>query len=419
MNELAEKLNEKLSAPIMFLSGQRHLKAIKMAIIGAMPLLTVLGTFLLIISLGMRFNSGLIQDNKAVLVLPYFLFNAILFIYISYGIGSELSISYGLDGKKVGFISIFSSFLILYVKYINFGQTNIRIYEYLFLSYFPTIIISIISVELYRLFSKISLKKLNLKEVPVAAIEYLDGIISIFFVVMIITIFANLISVNWITPISNILTIVMNFIGSYLGMVLIVVITCLFWILGIHGVAVIGTLIRPFWFQMIFLNAFAQINGFACPYIANEIFYQWFIWVGGSGCTIGLVLLMRYLSKSSHLKDIGKSTFISSLFNINEGVIFGTPISCNKDIMIPFLIAPLISGTVGWFAMNSGLVNAPFILVPWVLPAPIGAFISTGGDISAIILCAIQIIISVIVYYPFFKSYDNKLFCEENKKCVS
>ena len=236
---------------------------------------------------------------------------------------------------------------------------------------------------------------------------------------MIITIFANLISVNWITPISNILTIVMNFIGSYLGMVLIVVITCLFWILGIHGVAVIGTLIRPFWFQMIFLNAFAQINGFACPYIANEIFYQWFIWVGGSGCTIGLVLLMRYLSKSSHLKDIGKSTFISSLFNINEGVIFGTPISCNKDIMIPFLIAPLISGTVGWFAMNSGLVNAPFILVPWVLPAPIGAFISTGGDISAIILCAIQIIISVIVYYPFFKSYDNKLFCEENKKCVS
>ena len=76
-------------------------------------------------------------------------------------------------------------------------------------------------------------------------------------------------------------------------MVLIVVITCLFWILGIHGVAVIGTLIRPFWFQMIFLNAFAQINGFTCPYIANEIFYQWFVWVGGSGCMIGLVLLMR------------------------------------------------------------------------------------------------------------------------------
>ena len=88
-------------------------------------------------------------------------------------------------------------------------------------------------------------------------------------------------------------------------------------------------------------------------------------------------------------------------------------------MMIPFLIAPLISGTVAWFAMNSGLVNAPFILVPWVLPAPIGAFVSTGGDISAIILCAIQIIISVIVYYPFFKSYDNRIFYEENKTCVS
>ena len=51
--------------------------------------------------------------------------------------------------------------------------------------------------------------------------------------------------------------------------------------------------------------------------------------------------------------------------------------------------------------MNSGLVNAPFILVPWIFSALIGAFVSTGGDISAIILCAIQIIISVIVYYPF------------------
>ena len=118
MNELAEKLNEKLSTPIMFLSGQRHLKAIKMAIIGAMPLLTVLGTFLLIASLGMRFNSGFIQDNKVALVLPYFLFNAILFIYISYGIGSELSISYGLDGKKSWiYIHFFYHFNFVYSIY--------------------------------------------------------------------------------------------------------------------------------------------------------------------------------------------------------------------------------------------------------------------------------------------------------------
>ena len=415
MNELAEKLNEKLSNPIMFLSGQRHLKAIKMAIIGAMPLLTVLGTFVFIVSLGMEFNISFIQNNKEVLVIPYFLFNAILFIYISYGIGSELSGSYGIDGKKVGFITTFSTILILWSQYINFAENTMNIYEYLFLSYFPTIIISIIAVEVYRLCSKITLRKLNFKEVPVAAIEYLDGIIGIFIVVIIMTILANLVSVNWIVPISNILAPVMKFIGSYFGMTLILISSCLFWILGIHGVAIIGVLVRPFWFQMIFLNTFAKINGFTSPYIVNEMFYQWFVWIGGSGCTIGLVFLMRYLSKSNYLKSIGKSTFISSLFNINEGVIFGTPIACNKTMMIPFLIAPFISGTVAWFAMNSGLVNAPFILVPWVLPTPIGAFISTGGDISAIILCAVQIIISVIVYYPFFKSYDNKLFCEENE----
>lgn len=415
MNEFAEKLNEKLSSPIMFLSSQRHLKAMKMAIIGAMPLLTVIGTFLLIASLGMEFNISFIESNREVFLVPYLLFNAILFIYVSYGVGTELSASYGLNEKKGGIISTFSTILILYIQYIKFSDISINIYEYFVLAYFPTFIISIISVELYRLFSKISLKKFNFKDVPVAAIEYLDGIVSIFLVVITITILANLVSFNWITPISKISIILMNFIGSYFGMILIVVITCLFWILGIHGVAVIGTLMRPFWFQMIFLNTFAKINGFTTPYIANEIFYQWFVWIGGSGCTIGLVFLMRYLSKSNHLKEMGKSTLISSFFNINEGVIFGTPIACNKRMMIPFLIAPLLSGTIAWFAMNSGLINSPFILVPWVIPAPIGAFVSTGGDLSAILLCVVQVIISVIVYYPFFKSYDNELFCEENK----
>lgn len=48
-------------------------------------------------------------------------------------------------------------------------------------------------------------------------------------------------------------------------------------------------------------------------------------------------------------------------------------------------------------------------MVPWTLPAPIGAYLSTGGDWRAVVLVIINIAISVVIYLPFFKMYDRKM----------
>lgn len=54
---------------------------------------------------------------------------------------------------------------------------------------------------------------------------------------------------------------------------------------------------------------------------------------------------------------------------------------------------------------------------PWTLPAPIGAFLTTGGDWRAIVLCLVNILISTAIYYPFMRMYDRdqlrKEQCEE------
>ena len=47
------------------------------------------------------------------------------------------------------------------------------------------------------------------------------------------------------------------------------------------------------------------------------------------------------------------------------------------------------------------------------MPGPIGAYLATGGDWRAIVLSIICILISMLIYYPFMKMYDNKLFKEE------
>lgn len=50
--------------------------------------------------------------------------------------------------------------------------------------------------------------------------------------------------------------------------------------------------------------------------------------------------------------------------------------------------------------------------VPWTLPAPLYAFLSTM-DYKAIIVWVILFIINVIIFVPFMKSYDKQMNLEE------
>ena len=76
-----------------------------------------------------------------------------------------------------------------------------------------------------------------------------------------------------------------------------------------------------------------------------EAFWTFFIVVGGSGATMGLVFC--YLrSRSAHLRSIGRLSVVPSLFNINEPVIFGTPIVMNPVFFIPFLLAPMVNAVL-------------------------------------------------------------------------
>ncbi|MEM5769903.1 MAG: PTS transporter subunit EIIC, partial [Bacillota bacterium] len=134
----------------------------------------------------------------------------------------------------------------------------------------------------------------------------------------------------------------------------------------------------------------------------------WFVWIGGSGASLSLVLLMLF-SKAPYLRSISRVTLLPGICNINEPVVFGVPVMLNPLLFVPFVCAPLIIGTLSYFVMQVGLVTKPFLLVPWTLPAPVGAYLATGGDWRAIILVLVNILIVAALYYPFLKAYERKL----------
>ncbi len=168
-------------------------------------------------------------------------------------------------------------------------------------------------------------------------------------------------------------------------------------------------MLQMFWLTNLGMNQQALARGAPLPHIFMEAFWTFFIVVGGSGATMGLVFC--YLrSRSAHLRSIGRLSVVPSLFNINEPVIFGTPIVMNPVFFIPFLLAPMVNAVLAQAAMKLDLIGRVISVVPWT--APIGGA-GAGLGFPAAILVIVLACVSAIIYFPFFKVYEKQLLAQE------
>ncbi|MCI9093304.1 MAG: PTS transporter subunit EIIC [Coprobacillus sp.] len=138
------------------------------------------------------------------------------------------------------------------------------------------------------------------------------------------------------------------------------------------------------------------------------------IWAGGTGATIGLMILMSFVAKSQYFKTLGRMSIGPGIFNINEPIIFGTPICFNPIFLFPFVILPGILAGSTILLMEAGIIAMPTVsMVPWTTPPILIGFLMTSGALSTTIWSALIIVISVAVYYPFFKVADKQQYEKE------
>ena len=84
--------------------------------------------------------------------------------------------------------------------------------------------------------------------------------------------------------------------------------------------------------------------------------------------------------------------------------------------MIPFILAPVSVVTVSYWAMKLGLVaKLVGVAVPWTTPPILGGFLATGNKLSGAVLQAFNMVLTFVIYYPFFKLLDNQKLKEENE----
>lgn len=443
-DKITEFMDTKLSTPMAKLAEQRHLRAIRDGIIATLPIIVVASMFLVIAFLpnSMPKEWGItqfIQANQAKILLPYRVSMYIMTLYAVFGIGFSLASSYDLDGLSGGILAELAYLLTIIPKAIPAASAEVKaladtsepLKNYLAslpsgfvlpmsnlgsAGMFIGILSAFVAVEVYRFTQKSGFKISMPPQVPASVARSFEALTPTVIVLLFVSTITMFIGVDVHKIVGSIVAPLVQATDSIFSVIVVIFLSQFFWSFGIHGWSIVGSLARPLWLVLLEENTTAFGNGSAIPNIAAEPFYQWFVMIGGSGATIGLAILLIWRSKSAYGKSLGKTAFIPAVCNINEPLIFGTPIVLNPQLIIPFILAPLANGVVTWIAMSAGLVNKVVASAPWTLPGPIGAFLATGSDWRAIVLNVVLILLSILIYYPFFAMYDKSLLAQDQEQ---
>ncbi|WP_297434096.1 PTS cellobiose transporter subunit IIC [uncultured Cetobacterium sp.] len=205
--------------------------------------------------------------------------------------------------------------------------------------------------------------------------------------------------------------------GTYLGVMTIILLIQLFWLAGLHGTVIVLGVLSPVLGIMGDQNRLAFQAGEEIPHILGGPFFDLYVTIGGSGGTFALALIILLVAKSQQLKEIGKLSIGATFFNINEPIIFGLPIIMNPYLMIPFLLTPLVTGSIAYFLIVTGFIaKLPGISIPWTTPPVINGYIASNGSLSIALLQIVLVFIGGAIYYPFIKIYDNEKLKEEKEQ---
>ena len=439
MNKLFEFLEKYLMGPMGKVSTWRPVRAIVAAGMASIPFTIVGSAFLVLSVIPQAFNLQFIVDLwansfdkiQALYLLAYKCTMGILSLYFAIVIGYEYTKIYveeeglNLNPLNGGLLAVFAYFLTIpeltYSKGVISavtGKTTIggwtvggdSLTRLSTSGMFTAILMSILAVQLYRL----CVQKNWVIKMPEAVPE---GVARSFtalipgFVIAFAVLFINGIFILFGTDIYKVIAIPFAFVShitnTWLGIVVIYLLVHALWIVGIHGANIVMGLVSP----ILLANMAQNVDGKFIAY-AGE-FTNSYVTIGGSGATLLLCFYIAFRAKSDQLRMLGKAAMGPAIFNINEPLIFGLPIVYNPMLTIPFILAPIVSASIGYWSVQLGLAGKAIAQTPWPTPIGIGAYVGSGGSVGAFVVALVCALAAFVIWYPFIKMYDSKLYKEE------
>ncbi|MGL4522919.1 MAG: PTS cellobiose transporter subunit IIC [Bacilli bacterium] len=339
---------------------------------------------------------------------------AILALLVTMSIAYQLARSYeGVDPLAASLISL-GSFIIIAPRTgnetygIDFGGLGSQ-------GLFVSLLVALLVTELFRFLMQTPFLRINMPAgVPPAVARSFEalfpGIITLYVVSLVQWFVAGQETTihAWIN--TTIQKPLQGLSDTLPAAIIVAILVHLLWFFGLHGANIIQSITNPIFLANLEENiAMYDKTGDAGSdklNIVTQPFFDVFVFMGGSGTTLALLLAVLLVAKSKQYRQVASISTVPGLFNINEPVIFGMPIILNPVLLLPWIIVPTVLTTITYFAMTSGFVPKTVALVPWTLPPIFSGWMVTGGNFMGALLQVINFAVAFAIYLPFVIASD-------------
>lgn len=425
MSSKKHSFRESLMPIAAKMGNNKFLIAIRDGIILSMPLI-IIGSLLMILATG--FSIPPLEKYLTEVGVSGYLYKGsdssfgLIGIISSFGIAYSLTKQYKVDGVPSGIVSL--ACFIVVTPFVTTKEGAGLLTSYMTAQgLFVAIILGLINGYVYQWFINHNIEIKMPETVPPAVSKSFSAIIPGAFLVAFWLIVYSLLSAFGLPDMhliaKTVLGIPLGLLGNNIfGVAILVFCNSLFWFVGLHGGNIVNKIMEPIWISNLNDNVQAHKIGESLPHIFTTPFINNFVYIGGAGATIGLVISLAWVAKrkkaSKQSKVLTPLTLIPGFFNINEPTMFGVPVVMNPLLICPFIIAPIFNLIISYACMASGLIPLVYAEPGWTTPPIISGFLSTGS-IGAAILQLVLIIIDILLYLPFVINVEKTFKLEEEQ----
>ncbi len=425
MSNKSSFIEEKILPIASALAGNKYLIAIKDGLAINIPLIIAGSIFMIIASFPID-AWGAFLDNAGI---STYLWKGVSSSFgltglvASFAIARSLAKNNGVDGVSAGVINLSAYITVTPFIKAEVGGSGFPVTYLGSKGLFVAIILALINASIFTWFIKNNIKITLPDSVPPAVAKSFSALIPGVVIISLWLIVYALIDLSAFEHIHQIIMAVLGkplgFLGgSLFGTLIAVALNSLFWFCGIHGGSVVGSVMGPIWLMNTDANRLANEAGQALPNIITSPFMDNFVWMGGGGATLGLVIVLALIARSKKSSKITKTmaplTLTPGIFNINEPAMFGIPIVMNVALLIPFIIVPMVNAVICYFAMSTGIVPLTIgASIPWTMPPILSGFLATGS-IKGSILQAVCLVVDIVIYYVFYMMVEKQNLKDES-----
>ncbi len=403
MKHLTALLDRHIVPALTVLSENDYLSAIRAGMVSIVPLTIIGGLFMVASFLPLSGWDKLVAPYLPLLQIPVTATFGLLAVFVCFAIGYD----FGKRLSQEAIVSASMATLVFLMIQLRLADQTLDMDGLGSRGLFTAILVALVTVRVQKYFTDRNWVIQLPSNVPTVVYETFLSLVPMVFLVTMFWFIRFVIGLDINHVLQSAFTPLVFALNTLPGILVFAFLVTLLWSVGINGDNTLDAIVGPIFLQYLAANVEAASLGRPLPYVTALGFFTSFVNVGGTGATIALALVMLN-SKEPSYRKISRVSLPTQIFGINEPIFFGFPIVLNPIFMIPYVLNALLLTTGSFLLMDWGVIQKPFVGVPWTTPPIIGHYLVSGGDWRAAVWGAVSILIAMGVYYPFAKAAERQ-----------